>query len=549
VSATATTSLEILPATLDSSALVRDYLARQPALAPFFAGHPADAEAYQRKANAIARRQGHARLAQLAPALRPLSGPAAAKLERISAGEGFLVTTGQQAGLFGGPLYTIHKTLSALRLAETLEALLDRPVLALFWVAADDHDWAEVDHTWLLDRSGALQRITLGQPADTPPHSMADRLLGTDAEHAITALAGALPETEFSAWVIDAARQAYRPDASVARAFEDLMAMLFRDHDLLLMSGAHPAVKEAARPTFLREIRNADAHAELLARQTAKLEKAGYHAQVQVGSDAANLFLHDARGRERLVREAGAWMLRRTKRRMSDAELEAMVQATPGSFSANVLLRPVLESTLLPTLAYIGGPSEVGYFAQIGCLFRAHDIEAPLVFPRFRITLVEGRVRRVLEKFGLDVASFKQPLHEITANMVRDDLPPEITKAAEVIRNALHNGYDEMSRAAIEIDPTLEGWLSKQRNAALNSVEDAERKVTSHLRKRKETELAQLERAAAALSPEGTPQERVLNVLPFLARYGPDLLRDMKTALQVELGPVSQGWDGVQCDD
>jgi bacillithiol biosynthesis cysteine-adding enzyme BshC len=549
VSATSTTSLEILPATLDSSALVRDYMARRPELAPFFAGHHTDPEAYQRKARSIAQRLGQERLGALAPAIRPLSGPAAAKLDRIMAGEGFLVTTGQQAGLFGGPLYTIHKTLSAMRLAETLEELLDRPVLALFWVAADDHDWAEVDHTWVLDRSGALQRITLDQPADAPPHSMADRVLGMGVEHAINTLAGALPETEFSAWVLEAARQAYRPDASVARAFEDLMAMLFRDQDLLLMSGAHPAVKHAALPTFLREIRHSDRHAALLTRHTAKLEKAGYHAQVPVGTDAANLFLHDVHGRERLVREAGAWKLRRTRRHMNDAELEAMVQSTPASFSANVLLRPVLESMLLPTLAYVGGPSEVGYFAQIGCLFRAHGVEPPLVFPRFRITLVEGRVRRVLEKFGLDVASFERPLHEISANMVRDDLPPAIAAAAEVIRNALRSGYDQMSQAAVEIDPTLEGWLSKQRNAALNSVEDAERKVASHLRKRKETELAQLERAAAALAPEGTPQERVLNVLPFLARYGPDLLRDIKSALQIELGPVAPDWDGVRCDD
>jgi len=549
VSATTTTSLEILPATLDSSALVRDYMARKAELAPFFAGHHTDPEAYRRKAHSIAQRLGQERLGRLASAMRPLSGQAAAKLDRIVAGDGFLVTTGQQAGLFGGPLYTIHKTLSAMRLAQTLEGLLDRPVLALFWVAADDHDWAEVDHTWMLDRSGALQRITLDQPADTPPHSMADRVLGTGVEQAINALAAALPETEFSAWVIEAARHAYRPDASVARAFEDLMAMLFRDQDLLLMSGAHPAVKEAALPTFLREIRHSDAHAALLERHTAKLEKAGYRAQVPISGDAANLFLHDAHGRERLVREDGAWRLRRTRRHMSDAELEAMVQSTPARFSANVLLRPVLESTLLPTLAYVGGPSEVGYFAQIGCLFRAHGEEPPLVFPRFRITLVEGRVRRVLEKFGLDVASFERPLHEITASMVRDDLPPEITGAAEVIRKTLRTGYDQMSRAAVEIDPTLEGWLSKQRNAALNSVEDAERKVAAHLRKRKETELAQLERAAAALSPEGVPQERVLNVLPFLARYGPDLLRDVKAALQVELGPVAPGWDGVQCDN
>lgn len=548
VSATATTSLEILPARLGGTALIRDYLARDPRLSTFFSGHFTDPAAYRRKAQAVAARLGPAQRARLAPAFRALSGTAAAKLSRILAGEGFMVTTGQQAGLFGGPLYTVHKALSAICLAEELEELLGAPVLPLFWVAADDHDWAEVDHSWLLDRTGALRRVAVAQE-EMPPHAMADRLLGPGVADAIDALAQALPETEYTPALLETVRRAYRPDATVAGAFEDLLAALFRGFDLILMSSAHAAVKDAASALFVREIEQFEEHSASVARQTALLEGAGYHAQVAVTDDASNLFLHDELGRDRLVRANGAWTTRRTKRRIGHDVLLDMIRQTPSRFSPNVFLRPIVESALLPTLAYVGGPAEVSYFAQIGCLFRAHGVEPPVVFPRFRFTLVEGRVRRVAEKFGLELDDFARPLHELKMRLVRDGMPAAVTESAEALRAAIRHGYGRMSGSAVEVDPTLGAWLDKQRNAALHGIDDAERKVAQHLRRRREIELAQLDRAAAGLMPEGVPQERKLNALPFLARYGPDLLRDMKAALHVEWESAAAGWDGVRCPD
>ncbi len=548
VSATATTSIEIHAARLDGSALVRDYLAGAPQLAPFYAGHPFDAQAYRRKADAVERRLSAAERARIAPALRPLSENAATKLNRILDGDGFVVTTGQQAGLFGGPLYTVHKALSAVRLAAALETLLEKPVLAVFWIAADDHDWDEVDHAWLVDRVGALRRIAVVQDSDMPPHAMADRLLGEGVLDALDVLDATLPETEFTPALRDAIRAAYRPDESVARAFEELLAHIFRDFDLALMSSAHAAVRAAGAPVLSRDLENASAHAAAIARQSERLDEAGYAVQVPVALDASNVFLHDEHGRDRIMREGDAWALRRSRRQIGASEMASMLQSAPSHFSPNVFLRPVVESSVLPTLAYVGGPAELAYFAQIGCLFHAHGIEPPLVYPRFRIRLIEARVRRVLEKFGLDVSDFDRPLHELKAALVRDELPSEVTGADAMLRRSIEEGYARMSEAATTIDPTLEGWLTKQRNAALNGVADATRKVAAHLRKRWKIELAQIERAAAGLMPEGSHQERVLNVLPFLARYGPDLPRDMLAALDVGFEASAPAWAGVRCD-
>jgi bacillithiol synthase len=545
-SATAVTSFEILAEPLNAP-LVRDLLAGDAALARFYAGHPLDRTAYQRKAAAVDARLTSTSRERLRAAIRPLSAAAATKLDRIIAGDGYVVTTGQQAGLFGGPLYTVNKILSAARLAAALEASLNRPVLPLFWIAADDHDWAEVRHTSVLDAAGNLLRIAIEQDDEVPPHAMADRQLGPEIGAAVKLLDDALAGAEFSADVMRDVRAGYAAGNTVAAAFEALLAAMFQGHDLLLLSSAHPAVREAALPILLEEVRHADAHASILEQQTARLVEAGYNAQVEISPDAANLFYHDEHGRERLVRERGGWTLRRTRRHFDDDELSRLLRENPTRFSPNVLLRPVVESAILPTLAYVGGPAEVSYFGQIGCLFHAHAVEPPLVFPRFRVTLVEARVRRVLEKFGLDRSRLETPLHELVATLVREDLPPAVPAAVGTMREALNEGFARMNDAAATIDPTLIGWLEKRRNAALIDVADAEQKIARHLRRRMRLELGQLERASNALRPGGAPQERTLNLLPFLARHGRELLREIEAAIRVELGEERPAWTGVRC--
>src|SRR5690606_4858248 len=222
---------------------------------------------------------------------------------------------------------------------------------------------------------------------------------------------------------LDLVRSAYQPDRPMADAFEALVAGLFARFDLLIVDPAHPEVKRAAAPILAHELKHAAAHAVLLAQQSDRLRAAGYEPQVPVSDDATNVFLHDEQGRERLVHEDGRWILRRTKRELTEDELHALLEESPGHFSPNVLLRPVVESAVFPTICYVGGPSEVAYFAQIGCLFLAHGIQPPVVLPRFGVTIIENKVRKVLERFGMDASEFRRPFHEIATQYVREEMP------------------------------------------------------------------------------------------------------------------------------
>jgi bacillithiol biosynthesis cysteine-adding enzyme BshC len=547
VTQASTGRIEMRVSTLRSPELARDYLARSTALAPFFAGHPHDPAAYRRKADEVAARFTPAERRLAGQAIRATSSAGAERLDRILDGEGFFVTTGQQVGLFSGPLYTAWKTLSAVRLARELENLLGCPIAPLFWVAADDHDWAEVDHTFVMTPQNELRRIELPDDPAVPPHPMSHRLLPAEVDGVLQEFTRLLPDSEFAPALRALLAQAYRPGRPMAKAFEDLLAGLFSEFDLLVVNSAAPAVKRQAAPILRHELERAEPHAALLKQQSERLVSLGYHAQVTISEDAANVLIHDDHGRDRLVREDGVWMLRRSRRTLTDEELLGRLEASPEAFSPNVLLRPVVESAVFPTIAYVAGPSELSYFAQIGCLFTAHGLQPPVVFPRFRVTLVESKVRKVMDKFDMDLDAFMRPFQEVTAQLVRDEMPDEVIRSLDALRASVRAGYDLLGAAAAEVDPTLLGWLEGLRNQALAQTESAEKKIASHLKKKNEVELEQLRKAAANLYPDGSPQERVLNALPYLARYGMELLHQVLNALPLEVARAAPEWTGVRC--
>lgn len=526
---------------------MQDYYAGAPELAPFFSGSPWDAEAYRRKAREVAARFDAAARRRAAAAMRPTSAGAAAKLEAVVREGGYFVTTGQQTGLLTGPLYTVYKALSAVRLARALEPILEKPVAPLFWVASTDHDWSEVNHVQLLDPENRLHRLELAEAPGVPPVSMARHPVGPGIEDVLRQLAELLPPSEFVAPLLARIREAYHPERTMAEAFTDLIGELLGPFDVVLVDPSHPEVAELAAPLLRAEIQNAPEHERRLERQTQRLVEAGYHGQVWVGGRAVNVAYEDGEGRERLVREDGSFQLRRTKRRLTEDELLGLLETEPERFSATVLLRPVVESSLFPTVAYVGGPAELSYFAQTGCLFKAHGIDMPLVFPRFSVTLVERKVRKVMDKFGLTVEDFSQPVRELSARIVREGLPPDVDAAVSALRRQLDEGYEALLGATKSIDPTLKGPLTAAKNTSHVALREAEKKILSHLKEQQATTLEQLEKAAANLSPGGAAQERALNPVQYLARYGPELLSAVAEALTVDLTAAAPTWRGVEC--
>ena len=472
----------------------------------------------------------------LDPALAEAFIPSAARetaLARLSEPGALAVTSGQQPGLFTGPLYTLHKALSTAALARVLERQWGRPVVPIFWVAGDDHDFAEASHTAWLGGDGSLVTAALPpRPPEAPLTPMYRQPLGEGVTAALDALGASLPPSEFREETVAWLGRHYRPEATVAAAFGHAMAELLAPSGIVCFDSTHPAAKRAAAPLVLRALERAAAIDGDLERQSETLGETARTSGVMVGDGAALVMFEGRQGRDRLVASDGAFVTRRGRERLTLDELTAVAEREPTRLSPNVLLRPVVESWLLPTVAYLGGPAELRYLAFTPPVYERLGVERQRPLPRWSGVLVEPRVDRVLEKFAIDFTDLLEPPGVLEGRLVRSRLPAEAVEALQAIRSAVDAGYTALERSAGEIDPTLARPVQGARHQALAGTQEIEKKLVQHLKRRQETELGQIARARTAVLPGGKPQERVLTLAPFLARYGPALVDDLREAIE-----------------
>jgi bacillithiol synthase len=472
------------------------------------------------------------------PALEDAILPSTARdtaLLRLSEPGSFVVTTGQQPGLFTGPLYTIYKAVSAASLARVLERLWQRPVVPVFWSAGDDHDFAEASHASWIASDGSVASVALSpRPPDAPLTPMYRQPLGPEVDQALERLAADLPPAEFKESTLEWLRRHYRADATVAGSFAGALAELLAPLGMVVLDSTHPTLKRLASRHLVRALGLARDLNRDLEHKAEELRLAGTDPGVAVADGASLVMLEGSLGRDRLVMEDGEFVTRRSREQFDLAALQRIAASEPQRLSPNVLLRPVVESALLPTVAYLAGPGELRYLALTPPVYERMRIPRQLALPRWSGILVEPRIDRVLHKFNIELEDLLEPTGGLEARLVRAQLPDEAVHALALIRSALESGYDRLGLTATEIDPTLARPVQGVRNQALSGVQDIERKLVQHLKRRQEIELGQIAKARALVLPENKPQERVLTIAPFMARYGSSLL--------TELGEVIEAW-------
>ena len=444
---------------------------------------------------------------------------------RLALPGALVVTTGQQTGLFTGPAYTVSKALSARGLALALEQRWGRPVVPVFWVPGDDHDYDEVATASWLGAEGELVRAALApRAADAPLTPMSRQLLGPEVLPALETFAASFVDTGTSGPAVDWLRRHYRPEATVAGAFAAALAELLAPFGILCLDSTHRAVKTAAAPWILRALAGAAAIERDLSELAPRLVQAGRDPGVPVGDGATLAFLDGALGRDRLVGRGSGFQTRRGKASLSEAELARIAGEEPGRLSGNVLLRPALESALLPTVAYVAGPGELRYLALAEPVYRQLDIPRQLPVPRWSGLLLEPRVTRVLSKFSASLPELTADGGALERRLARLALPEGTEAALGALRSRIEEGYRPVVEQVAAVDPTLERPAAAARARALFEVERLEKKLLQHARRRESVELAQVARARLSVRPEGKPQERVLSMAGFLARYGDGVL-------------------------
>jgi len=521
--------------------LAGDYAYDFARLAPFFAGNPADPSTWPA---AIARTQSHPReRRRVADALaqqqerRGAPPEARAAAARLADPQTVAVVTGQQAGLFGGPLYTLLKALTALKLAGAVNRDHGVPTVAIFWIESEDHDWAEVSSCAVLDAEMRRQILALG----TPPFGagegpVASVRLDPAIFAAIETLRFTLPPTEFTDELVARLSEAYRPGVGMADAFGQWLEALLGPLGLVVYDAADPATKPLVRDVFVRELESPGLTTTLAAASGQALVELGYHSQVVPHRDNVALFRLDGVRQPIHFRDDGfvvGDLAVSTKDLLEEARLQ------PEGFSPNVLLRPIVQDTLFPTICYVAGPNELAYLAQLQPIYEHFGVPQPLMFPRATATLLDSASARFLAKYNLPLETL-QPGDEAALNhLLETQLPASVEAALHEATQAIERSMGRLIESVPSIDPTLEDAARSTLGRLQHDLRKLHDKIIHAQKRRDETLRRQYSRTRALAFPDGHPQERMVAFVYFLNRYGPALIDRLHADLP--LGP-GQHW-------
>jgi bacillithiol synthase len=487
----------------------------------WFVARPAGAAAWRERAEAVrAEFAGSRWLAGLRPAF-DASGAAAERLERVAEANGIVVTSGQQPGLFGGPTYTLLKAISALTLADRIERETGIPTAPVFWAATDDADFAEASWT-AIATDGHVSRLTIprrGQDGIV----MAEMPLGDTTEQfeQLVEAAGSAPH----AGVLDALRAAYQPDATVGGAYVRFLRSLLEPHGIAVLDSWHPATRAAARPTLVEALRRATSIDEALALRMVAIERAGFRAQVARVPRLSLVFRSTAG----------------VKERVPIAQAADVADRADSVLSANVLLRPLVERRILPTVAYVAGPGEIAYFAQVGAVADAMHAPAPLAVPRWAATIVEPAVDRRLGRLGMVLDDLRTP-HQAERRLGERSMPAELRAELDGLREDLARRMGALATATATLDHLVpDRVVEGARHQLLHRVERLERRLRAAARARNTEAVRDLAAVRAAIMPDDQRQERRLNPVPMLARHGDLLLAQLKAGAAMHAGTLVGG--------
>ena len=455
-----------------------------------------------------------------------------ASLDRFAREDALVVVAGQQPGLFGGPLYTIYKALTAIALAREAERACGRPVVPIFWIASDDHDFEEVRRTYMNDTAAEPRMLEYplgGAPAGV---SVARVALGAPIQNLLAEVEELLPPSEFRADVLARLRDAYAPGRGWADAFARYTGAWVAGLGALVFDPADSEAKRLALPIFEREIELHGRSARAARDVGVALEGKGYHAQIARSGEELNLFWHGERREALRVSGDGGFRLAESGRSIAAAEFRSMVREKPEDVSPGALLRPLVQDYLFPTAAYVGGPAEVAYWAQVNALYPLFDMTPPAIVPRAGATLVESKVARVLDRFGLRWDDLAGDVELAIGAALKRLLPEDFPALFERERAGWAESLARLTAAVTAFDPSLQSATQTAAGRMLHEGENLERKLMQVWKRRQEESVQQIRRAKGHLFPRGGLQERCVSMVGFAARYGPALTerlnRDVK---------------------
>jgi bacillithiol biosynthesis cysteine-adding enzyme BshC len=429
------------------------------------------------------------------------------------------VVTGQQVGLFGGPVFSIYKALTAVKLAQEAEKL-SVDCVPVFWLATEDHDLAEVDHL-RVPGGDALQTITTGVRG-TPDAPVGNVVFGDEIVGAVARVQELLGESESTKLL----SQCYCPGENFGSGFARLFARIFADFGVILLDGSDPELDQIASPLYASAISRSSEIVQGVIARGSQLESAGYHQQVRVTDSSTLLFLiRDGVRTPVQVASTGEFSVGEEK--FSSQQLAALVSSSPQSFSPNVLLRPVVQDYLLPTLAYVGGAAEIAYFAQAAVVYEKLLRRVTPVLPRFSATIVEPKAQALLEKNHLTATEIFHGPEALRELIGARRLPPDLQSSFDRATAAVENSMKSVQDAIAQLDKTLVESADNAKSKMIYQITNLRARASRAELRHSEVIGRHSEVLSNALYPDKTLQEREFAGIYFLAKYGRELMNGL----------------------
>jgi len=518
------------------SPLVRDYYFAFGEVREFFNGDFRDIAVYERQMERLgSRAYARGRLTEILKEQNQSYGCGPRTLQNIEAlakDDSCAVVTGQQVGLFSGALYTIYKALTAIKLAETLSERASVSVVPIFWLATDDHDFAEVNHVDLLDQASQVRRISYDDRPSESRVPVGGIRFSTEIEACIDALDEMTPPSEFKPEVLSLLKEAYQPARSFAEAFSLWVTHLFSTHGLVLIDPSHPDLIAMAQQPIEREIEEGSPLSRCAIKASERLLGKNYRPQVQQQEGKLNLFLAE-HGRQPIHIEGDGFIVKDPNRRFTRSELVEVASNSPHALSPNVLMRPLVQDTILPTVAYVGGPGEIAYLAQLRGAYEKFGIPMPVVYPRKGFTLLERHVGSSLEALSLSIQDVWGGLTAKRNALAAEEIPKPLQRALATAAENLNRDLEAVSREAKAMDGSLGQSADGVHRKIQHQLNLLETKVVQAAKKKQAIAGRKLTKLENKLMPTRNLQERVFNVTPFLMKYGFSWLDELYEAVDL----------------
>lgn len=449
-------------------------------------------------------------------------------IESLRSSDTLATVTGQQPGIFTGPLYTIYKALAAVRLAERYSATLNRKVIPIFWVASDDHDFEEIRTIRFVDWRGRIQ--SLSYDPEGPISALSAFSIQADKERLgelVQQLREETPDREAKQEIVSLLKDSLGKDDSLADWFARLLVRLFRGTGLVVFLPHKPRAKGLAARVLAEEIKSPGATTEIIDRASRELERLGYPAQIEKKPNEAHFFLHVNGKRRKVLFERGAYHVPDENLSLSVSEMKDICSSEPERVSPNVVLRTVVQGKMLPALDYVAGPGEIAYWAQLRAVFERFNVAMPRVFPRPHVVLINRRSARLSKRYKIDFARMSSnPETEVDKSSPRD----KVSESSRRLMAELERYVAEISA----VNPSLSASAGRLKQKVEYEIGKLNQKTSTARGQQTEQMQNEIEEIRTLLFPLGKPQERVFNIFPYLMESGLTLIPRLVHDLDVD---------------